>query len=87
MTVLISGAGITGPALPFWLRKYGFAPTLVETAPALRTRGYVIDFCVVAGIVQIPAQHHCRGFGRVEPDRRGGTGALDRMSIRAPDCF
>jgi 2-polyprenyl-6-methoxyphenol hydroxylase-like FAD-dependent oxidoreductase len=26
------------------LRKYGFAPTLVESAPALRTGGYVIDF-------------------------------------------
>jgi 2-polyprenyl-6-methoxyphenol hydroxylase-like FAD-dependent oxidoreductase len=44
MNVLISGAGIAGPTLAFWLRKYGFAPTLVETAPALQTRGYVIDF-------------------------------------------
>jgi 2-polyprenyl-6-methoxyphenol hydroxylase-like FAD-dependent oxidoreductase len=44
MNVLISGAGIAGPTLAFWLRRYGFAPTLVETAPALRTRGYVIDF-------------------------------------------
>jgi 2-polyprenyl-6-methoxyphenol hydroxylase-like FAD-dependent oxidoreductase len=42
MNVLISGAGIAGPTLAFWLRKYGFAPTLVETAPALRTRGYVV---------------------------------------------
>ena len=44
MNVLISGAGIAGPTLAFWLRKYGFAPTLVESAPALRTSGYVIDF-------------------------------------------
>ena len=44
MNVLISGAGIAGPTLAFWLRKYGFSPTLVESAPALRTRGYVIDF-------------------------------------------
>jgi 2-polyprenyl-6-methoxyphenol hydroxylase-like FAD-dependent oxidoreductase len=44
MKVLISGAGIAGPTLAFWLRKYGFAPTLVESAPALRTSGYVIDF-------------------------------------------
>jgi 2-polyprenyl-6-methoxyphenol hydroxylase-like FAD-dependent oxidoreductase len=42
--VLISGAGIAGPTLAFWLMKYGFAPTLVENAPALRTGGYVIDF-------------------------------------------
>jgi 2-polyprenyl-6-methoxyphenol hydroxylase-like FAD-dependent oxidoreductase len=36
--------GIAGPTLAFWLRKYGFAPTLVESAPDLRTSGYVIDF-------------------------------------------
>lgn len=44
MEVLISGAGIAGPTLAFWLRKYGISPTLVESAPALRTSGYVIDF-------------------------------------------
>jgi hypothetical protein len=44
MNVLISGAGIAGPTLAFWLGKYGFGPTLVESAPALRTSGYVIDF-------------------------------------------
>jgi 2-polyprenyl-6-methoxyphenol hydroxylase-like FAD-dependent oxidoreductase len=42
--VLISGAGIAGLTLAFWLRAAGFAPTLVEHAPALRTGGYVIDF-------------------------------------------
>jgi 2-polyprenyl-6-methoxyphenol hydroxylase-like FAD-dependent oxidoreductase len=43
-TVLISGAGIAGPTLAFWLRAAGFEPTLIEHAPALRTGGYVIDF-------------------------------------------
>lgn len=43
-TVLISGAGIAGPALAYWLKAAGFAPTLVETAPTLRSGGYVIDF-------------------------------------------
>src|SRR6516225_2256657 len=42
--VLISGAGIAGPALAFWLKAGGFEPTLIERAPALRTGGYVIDF-------------------------------------------
>jgi 2-polyprenyl-6-methoxyphenol hydroxylase-like FAD-dependent oxidoreductase len=42
--VLISGAGIAGPTLAFWLRAAGFEPTLIERAPALRTGGYVIDF-------------------------------------------
>lgn len=36
-TVLISGAGIAGPALAYWLRAGGFEPTVVERAPALRT--------------------------------------------------
>jgi 2-polyprenyl-6-methoxyphenol hydroxylase-like FAD-dependent oxidoreductase len=43
-SVLISGVGIAGPTLAYWLKRYGFAPTLVERAPALRTGGYVIDF-------------------------------------------
>lgn len=41
---MISGAGIAGPTLAYWLRVAGFEPTLVECAPALRTGGYVIDF-------------------------------------------
>lgn len=43
-SVLVSGAGIAGPTLVFWLKAAGFEPTLVEHAPALRTGGYVIDF-------------------------------------------
>jgi 2-polyprenyl-6-methoxyphenol hydroxylase-like FAD-dependent oxidoreductase len=43
-TVLISGAGIAGPTLAFWLRAAGLQPTLVEHAPALRSSGFVIDF-------------------------------------------
>ena len=43
-TVLISGAGIAGPTLAFWLKAAGFEPTIVERAPELRRGGYVIDF-------------------------------------------
>ncbi len=42
--VLISGVGVAGPTLAYWLRAAGFEPTLVERAPALRSGGYVIDF-------------------------------------------
>ena len=42
--VLISGASVAGPALAFWLRRYGFTPTVVERAPALREGGYAVDF-------------------------------------------
>ncbi|MDC0769166.1 FAD-dependent monooxygenase [Streptomyces sp. HD] len=41
--VLISGAGIAGPALAFWLHRYGYSVTVVEKAPALRSGGYPID--------------------------------------------
>ncbi|MFZ1173505.1 MAG: hypothetical protein WAO01_20160, partial [Bradyrhizobium sp.] len=43
-SVLISGAGIAGPTLAYWLNMAGFEPTIVEQAPALRRGGYVIDF-------------------------------------------
>ena len=42
--VLISGVGVAGPTLAYWLREAGLEPTLVERAPALRSGGYVIDF-------------------------------------------
>ena len=42
--ILISGAGIAGPCLAYWLQRYGFEPVLIERAPALRSGGYVIDF-------------------------------------------
>ncbi len=43
-SVLISGIGIAGPTLAYWLGKSGFRPTLVERSPRLRTGGYVVDF-------------------------------------------
>lgn len=43
-SVLISGASIAGPALAFWLSRYGFEPTIVERAPTVRPGGYAVDF-------------------------------------------
>ncbi len=43
-SVLISGAGIAGPALAFWLARYGFRTTLVEGAARLREGGQAVDF-------------------------------------------
>jgi len=42
--ILISGAGIAGTTLAFWLKKFGFNPTIVESSPKLREGGYAIDF-------------------------------------------
>ncbi|MFT4119189.1 FAD-dependent monooxygenase [Bradyrhizobium sp.] len=41
--VLISGASIAGPTLAYWLDRYGFAVTVVERAPTVRSGGYPID--------------------------------------------
>jgi 2-polyprenyl-6-methoxyphenol hydroxylase-like FAD-dependent oxidoreductase len=43
-TVLISGASVAGPALAYWLDRYGFQVTVVERAAALRPGGQAIDF-------------------------------------------
>jgi 2-polyprenyl-6-methoxyphenol hydroxylase-like FAD-dependent oxidoreductase len=43
MRVLISGAGVAGLTAAFWLRRHGFAPTIVERAPSLVIGGYKID--------------------------------------------
>jgi len=42
--ILISGAGIAGTTLAFWLKKFGFNPTIIESSPKLREGGYAIDF-------------------------------------------
>ncbi|MGE0815932.1 MAG: FAD-dependent monooxygenase, partial [Vicinamibacterales bacterium] len=44
MRVAINGAGVAGPALAFWLSRWGHEVLLVEQAPAPRRGGYVIDF-------------------------------------------
>lgn len=42
--ILISGAGIGGTTLAYWLKQYGFNPIIVERAPSFRRGGYIIDF-------------------------------------------
>ncbi|WP_412773431.1 FAD-binding domain [Nitrobacter sp.] len=60
--ILISGAGIAGPSVAYWLRQYGFEPVLIERAPTLRTGGYLVDFW---------------GLGFEVADRMGLLPALD----------
>ncbi|WP_454789934.1 FAD-dependent monooxygenase [Mycolicibacterium lutetiense] len=42
-TVLISGAGIAGPALAHWLVEYGYRAILVESSPGIRPGGQTVD--------------------------------------------
>ncbi|GAA5195502.1 FAD-dependent monooxygenase [Rugosimonospora acidiphila] len=41
---LISGAGIAGPSLAYWLRRAGYAVTVVEQADGPREGGSAVDF-------------------------------------------
>ncbi|CAM3183989.1 FAD-binding monooxygenase [Mycobacterium intermedium] len=55
-TVLISGAGIAGPALAFWLAKGGYRVVIVELADGIRPGGQTVDL---------------RGAGREVVERMG----------------
>jgi 2-polyprenyl-6-methoxyphenol hydroxylase-like FAD-dependent oxidoreductase len=50
-TVLISGAGIAGPALAFWLTKSGYRVTIVELADGIRPGGQTVDLRGAGGDV------------------------------------
>ncbi|MEU0840845.1 FAD-dependent monooxygenase [Streptomyces sp. NPDC005962] len=47
-TVLISGGGIAGPVLAYWLHRHGFKVTVVERAPHPRPGGQAVDVRGVA---------------------------------------
>jgi 2-polyprenyl-6-methoxyphenol hydroxylase-like FAD-dependent oxidoreductase len=42
--ILISGGGIAGPSLAFWLTRHGHDVTILEQARELRTGGQAVDF-------------------------------------------
>lgn len=41
--ILISGSGVAGLTLAYWLHRFGFKPTVVEQVPVLRDGGYKVD--------------------------------------------
>lgn len=41
--ILISGGGIAGFTLAYWLKERGYAPTIIEKHPHLREGGYKVD--------------------------------------------
>ncbi|OBK20842.1 FAD-binding monooxygenase [Mycobacterium asiaticum] len=55
-TVLVSGAGIAGPALAFWLSRNGYHVVVVELADGIRPGGQTVDL---------------RGAGRAVVERMG----------------
>lgn len=42
--ILISGGGIAGPALAYWLVQEGHSVTIVERAATVRSGGQAVDF-------------------------------------------
>jgi 2-polyprenyl-6-methoxyphenol hydroxylase-like FAD-dependent oxidoreductase len=44
MKIAISGAGIAGSTLAYWLLRAGHEPFMIERARTLRTGGYIMDF-------------------------------------------
>ncbi|NBE79471.1 FAD-dependent monooxygenase [Micromonospora rubida] len=75
-TVLISGAGVAGPALAYWLHRHGFVPTVVERAPSLRAGGHAVD---VRGV----ALDVIERMGLTDPLRRART-QMRGMSMLDP---
>lgn len=67
-SILISGASVAGPALAYWLRRYGFDVTIVERAPTPRGGGQAIDLRGTARLV-------VERMGLLERVREAHTGA------------
>lgn len=86
---LISGAGIGGPALAYWLRHHGYAVTVVERAPELRTGGYKVDLRGVA-IEVADRMGVLPEIRRASTDMRTGTYVNDdgrRLATLPADIF
>ncbi|HTU62076.1 MAG TPA: FAD-dependent monooxygenase, partial [Polyangiales bacterium] len=66
MRVLISGAGIAGPALAWWLARYGVQSVVVERSADLRVGGHAID---IRGVALDVVEH----MGVMEEVRRAKT--------------
>ncbi|WP_280402854.1 FAD-dependent monooxygenase [Nocardia carnea] len=76
-SVLISGASIAGPALAYWLNRYGFEVTVVERAASLRLGGQAVDF---KGAVHRTVLER---MGVYDEIRRRSTGATDMVFVDA----
>jgi 2-polyprenyl-6-methoxyphenol hydroxylase-like FAD-dependent oxidoreductase len=77
MDVLISGAGIAGPALAWWLARSGARPVVVERAPAPRSGGHAVD--IRGAAVDVVTQ-----MGLLEPIRAARTRLGTLSIVRGP---
>lgn len=87
--ILISGAGIAGPALAFWLRAAGHDVTVVERAAAARPGGQAVDLRG-AGRLVVERMDLMDAVRAVALDQRGiaWVDARGRVSAHMPvDAF
>ncbi|RNG30761.1 FAD-dependent monooxygenase [Streptomyces botrytidirepellens] len=74
MRVLISGASVAGPALAYWLDRYGYEVTVVERYARLRPGGQAID-------VRGTALEVCERMGVLEEIRAHSTGLRGMSTV------
>ncbi len=48
LKILVVGTGIAGPSACYWLKRFGFSPTLIEKSASIRTGGQALDVRGVA---------------------------------------
>jgi 2-polyprenyl-6-methoxyphenol hydroxylase-like FAD-dependent oxidoreductase len=70
LDVLVSGASIAGPALAFWLQRFGARVTVVEKAATLRTGGQAVD---VKGDVHRTVLERMGVLDELRAHQTGGT--------------
>jgi 2-polyprenyl-6-methoxyphenol hydroxylase-like FAD-dependent oxidoreductase len=75
-TVLISGAGIAGTTLAYWLSRRGLRPTIVERAAGQRSSGNPID-------VRGPAVEVAERMGVMDRIRDAGTTVTSMSFVNA----
>lgn len=84
--VLISGGGVAGPALAYWLQRYGFEPMIVEKAPRPRSSGQRVEIGEAGQDVlsRMGLLDRAKTLGGAHPRSTVYTGAGDRP-VRVPD--
>ena len=81
LNVLISGAGIAGCTLAYWLARYGHAATVVERSGALRSSGAPVD--VRGPAAEIAERMNIVPRLREASTRISGLSFLDREGRRS----
>ncbi|HTU58016.1 MAG TPA: FAD-dependent monooxygenase, partial [Polyangiales bacterium] len=78
-SILISGAGIAGTTLAYWLRRYGFEVTVLERASALRDYGQNVD-------IRGAGREVVRRMGLEQAAERAATGEVGTRFVDEYGC-